>query len=363
MLKYRGKHLIRRGFIGVTLIILVCIVGMSTQDIIDLGTSVRYRAQFTDAGGLTVGNPVSQSGAKIGTVSAIELDHGKAMVTFLVKGRYQFGAETTAHIQTGTLLGKRILTLRSAGEGSLRPGQTIPVTRTSTPYSLSDAVGELTTNTAGTDTQSLNQALDTLSDTIDRIAPDLGPAFEGLTRLSRTLNDRKEALRGVLTNTADVTAILAQRSQSVNTLILNANDLIGVLNERRMAIVDLLASTTAVARELSTLVAENEATLAPTLDRLNSVAEMLQSNRDNIAKALPGLAKYELTQGEAVASGYYYQAYEPNLSPGQMLQPFLDYAFGFRRGVGQGQPPDNAGPRSELPLPYNGIPLQGGTHP
>lgn len=356
MLKYRGKHLIRRGFIGVILIVLVSAVGMATEDIIDVATSVRYHAEFADAGGLTAGSQVSQSGTGVGTVSAIELDHGKAMVTILVKGRYRFGAETTAHIQTGTLLGKRILRLRSAGEGLLRPGDTIPVTRTSTPYSVNDAVNELTTNTAGTDTQSLNQALTTLSDTIDQIAPELGPAFDGLTRLSRTLNNRKEALRGVLTSTAEVSAILAERSQSVNALILNANDLIGVLNERRMAIVDLLASTTAVARELSGLVADNEATLAPTLDRLNSVAEMLQSNRDNIAKALPGLAKYQLTQGEAVSSGYYYQAYEPNLSPGQMLQPFLDYAFGFRRGVDQGQPPDNAGPRSELPLPYNGIP-------
>ena len=83
---------------------------------------------------------------------------------------------------------------------------------------------------------------------------------------------------------------------------------------------------------------------------------MLERNRDNIAKALPGLAKYELTQGEIVASGAYYNALIPNISPAQILQPFLDYAFGFRRGVDAGQPPDNAGPRAEIPFPVNGIP-------
>jgi phospholipid/cholesterol/gamma-HCH transport system substrate-binding protein len=74
---------------------------------------------------------------------------------------------------------------------------------------------------------------------------------------------------------------------------------------------------------------------------------------------LPGLAKFQRTQGEAVANGPFYQAFVPNLSPAQMLQPFMDYAFGFRRGVNAGQPPDNAGPRAELPFPYNGIPQPG----
>jgi len=83
---------------------------------------------------------------------------------------------------------------------------------------------------------------------------------------------------------------------------------------------------------------------------------MLEKNRDNIGKALPGLAKYQITQGEAVANGYFYEAFVSNLLPGTLLQPFFDYAFGFRRGNNAGQPPDNAGPRAELPIPYNGIP-------
>jgi len=145
----------------------------------------------------------------------------------------------------------------------------------------------------------------------------------------------------------------------LNTLILNANDLLGVLDDRRQAIVDLLANTAAVSEQLTGLVADNEAELAPTLERLNSVTEMLERNRDNIGKILPGVAKFQITQGETLANGPYYNAYVPNLQPAQILQPFMDYALGFRRGVNAGQPPDSAGPRAELPLPYNGIP--GGT--
>jgi phospholipid/cholesterol/gamma-HCH transport system substrate-binding protein len=356
MLKYREVKLVRAGFIGVVLIMLIIAVGLQPERLSRLATELRYQAQFAEAGGLAVGNEVRLSGMKVGSVSDVSLERGKALVSFSVKSSITLGSDSTAHIRTGTLLGQRILTLESAGAGSLRPRDVIPVSRTSSPYSLTEAVSDLTTNTEGTDTQGVNEALDTLSETIDQITPQLGPTFDGLSRLSRSLNARNDSLRGLLTSAGKVSGVLAQRSDQLNTLILGANDLVGVLNDRREAIVGLLASVSAVSQELIGLVADNEKELAPTLQKLNSVTAMLEKNRDNIAKALPGLAKYQITQGEAVANGFYYDAFVSNLLPSQILQPFLDYAFGFRRGVNAGQPPDNAGPRAELQFPRNGIP-------
>ncbi|WP_431235748.1 MCE family protein [Mycolicibacterium psychrotolerans] len=356
MLKYRASNLWRAGFLGAVLILLVIAVGLQPERLLQLATSVRHQALFTEAGGITVGNDVTLSGIKIGAVTDVVLDNGDALVTFTTAGKYALGSQTAAHIRTGSLLGERVLTLESAGSGSLRSGDVIPTTRTSSPYSLTEAVSDLTSNTAGTDTASLNQSLDTLSATIDQLAPKLGPTFDGLSKLSRSLNSRNENLAGLFKSAADVTTVLGQRSQQLNTLILNANDLLGVLNDRREAIVDLLANTAAVSQQLTGLVHDNEDKLAPTLQRLNSVVAVLEKNKDNIAKMLPNVKKFILSEGETLANGPYYNAYVPNLQPAQLLQPFMDYAFGFRRGVNAGQPPDNAGPRAELPLPYNGIP-------
>ncbi|MDH6245335.1 MCE family protein [Mycobacterium sp. OTB74] len=356
MLKYRGAQLVKAGFFGIVLIILVIAIGLQPERITQWATSVRYKAEFAEAGGLSVGNQVTMSGIKVGTVSAIALRDGNALVTFSTKGKFPLGSQTTAHIRTGSLLGERVLTLESAGSGTMRPNDLIPATRTSSPYSLTDAISDLTTNTAGTDTASLNQSLDTLSATLDQIAPKLGPTFDGLSRLARSLNSRNDNLGGLLKSAANVTGVLSQRSQQLNTLILDANDLLGVLNDRREAIVALLANTSAVSKQLSGLVKDNEDKLAPTLKRLNSVTEVLEKNRDNITKLLPDLRKFMLAQGETLANGPYYNAYVPNLNPMETIQPFLDYAFGFRRGVNAGQPPDNAGPRAEFPIPYNGIP-------
>ncbi|KUI13798.1 mammalian cell entry protein [Mycolicibacterium acapulense] len=356
MLKYRAPSLIRAGFIGVVLIVLIIAVGLQPERLWSWATAVRYQALFTEAGGLAPGNDVKVSGMTVGSVSDVSLDKGKALVTFTVDGKVRLGSQTTAHIRTGTLLGERTLALEPAGDDRLKPLYVIPPSRTSSPYSLTEAVSEFTANTADTDTASINQALDTLSDTIDRIAPQLGPTFDGLSRLSRSLNGRDESLGRLLESAADVTGVLSERSEQLNTLILNANDLMGVLETRRYAIVSLLANTSVVARQLTGLVHDNEQELAPTLQKLNAVYDMLERNRDNIAKALSGLAKYQVTQGEAVNNGFYYNAFVGNLLPAQSLQPFLDYALGYRRGVNAGQPPDNAGPRAEFPFPYNGIP-------
>ena len=349
MLKYRETNLSRAGFIGVVLMMLIVAVGLTPSRLMSLATAVRYQAVFAEAGGIASGNDVRVSGVKVGAVSHVSLEDGDALVTFVVDAKVRLGLDSTAHIRTGSLLGARVLTLEPAGRGRMHPSDVIPMARTSSPYSLTQAVSDLTESSAATSTATLNQSLDALSSTIDRIAPQLGPTFDGLTRLSRSFNNRSETLGDLLKSATNVTAVLSQRSQQINTLILNGNDLLGVLVERRNAIAELLANTAAVARQLSGLVKDNEAELAPTLDQLNSVAAMLEKNRDNLSQALPGLKKFELTSAETVSNGSYYSAFVPNLAIPEFIQPFLDYYFGFRRG-------DPNMPRALFPWPHNGIP-------
>jgi phospholipid/cholesterol/gamma-HCH transport system substrate-binding protein len=102
---------------------------------------------------------------------------------------------------------------------------------------------------------------------------------------------------------------------------------------------------------------DNESKLAPALHKLNSVTSVLEKNRDYVEKALPGLAKFEVTVGEAISSMYAYSAFVPNFLVPQIFQPFLDYLWGFRTfdtGRGPGFP--SPVPRSLVPQLYNGAP-------
>ena len=139
----------------------------------------------------------------------------------------------------------------------------IPVSRTGSPYSLTDALGEFAGNTRDTDTGALNQSLNTLSATIERVAPQLGPTFEGISRISKALNDAMPRCPDCSRVPPTSPASLSQRSQQVNALILNGNELLGVLQDRQYAIVTLLANTSALSQQLSGLVADNERTSRP----------------------------------------------------------------------------------------------------
>ena len=108
MLKYHGSNLVRAGFLGAVLIILVILVGLQPEKLLSMATNVRYQALFSEAGGIMPGNDVTVSGMKVGTVQDVSLRDGDALVTFLVKGAVELGSDTTAHIRTGTLLGDPI---------------------------------------------------------------------------------------------------------------------------------------------------------------------------------------------------------------------------------------------------------------
>ena len=188
--RYRGRKLIRAGFIGLTLILLVINVGLQPQRIWQMLTAVRHQALFTDAGGLAPGNDVKVSGVKVGSVSEVSLQQGKALVTFMVDQRVRLGSDTTAHIRTGSLLGQRMLTLESNGKGDWPVGEVLPPSRTGSPYTLTEAISEFTANTRDTDTAAVSESLNTLSATIDRVAPQLSPTFDGISRISKALNER-----------------------------------------------------------------------------------------------------------------------------------------------------------------------------
>lgn len=256
MQKYRGSRLIRAGFIGVVLIVLIIAVGLQPERLYQWATSLRYQALFTEAGGLAVGNDVTVSGIKVGSVSSIELENGDALVSFTIDGRYALGSDSTAHIRTGTLLGERVLALESKGTGTLDRREVIPITRTSSPYSLTDAVSGSSQHRRDGRGHSTSPSTRWRRRSIR--SPAARADVRRIVAAVAVTNNRNESLAELLRTAGDVTGIFAERSQQVNALILNANDLLGVVNERRHAISRLLANTATVSRELTAVVGDNE---------------------------------------------------------------------------------------------------------
>ena len=115
-----------------------------------LNQNKEYSAYFAEAGGLMNDAAVQVSGFQVGKVESIELDGPRVLIKFTVDTSIRLGDRTEAAIKTKALLGTKMLEVTSRGEGQQEG--TIPLDRTTSPYQLPDALGELATTISGLNT-------------------------------------------------------------------------------------------------------------------------------------------------------------------------------------------------------------------
>ncbi|CAJ1508162.1 MCE family protein [[Mycobacterium] burgundiense] len=313
------------GAVGVVVVSAVVVGALQYQNLPLVNQVKTYSAHFADAGGLLSGATVEVSGYPAGRVSSIELDGAAVLVRFSVDKNIRMGEATEAAIKTKSLLGTKMLAVLPQGGGDL--DGPIPMNRTSSPYQLPDALGDLADTISGLDTDELSESLSTLSDTFADTPGELREAVHGVARFAQTLNDRDTQLRTLLTNAAKATGVLAHRSDQVARLVSATNDLLAQLRTQSDAVNQIWASISSAAAQLKAFIAENRQQLRPALEKLNGVMAILDNRKDRFREAVKLLNKYAMSLGESLSSGPFFKAYVVNLLPGQFVQPFVDAAF------------------------------------
>jgi phospholipid/cholesterol/gamma-HCH transport system substrate-binding protein len=246
-------------------------------------------------------------------------------VKFRVDRDIKLGDRSEAAIKTKTLLGGKLLEVIPRGEGQL--SEPIPLDRTTPPYELQDALGDLATSVDQLDTNQLSQSLATLAQTFSKTPPDLQIAVQGLTRFSTTLNNRDEQLRKLLANANKATKVLAARSEQVVSLIADSNALLADLVGESTALEQIAGNLSELSRQLSGLVSDNRQQLHPAVEKLNGALALISNRREQLKLALHRVNAFAMSLGESVSSGPWFAGYIANLLPGQFVQPFIDAAF------------------------------------
>jgi phospholipid/cholesterol/gamma-HCH transport system substrate-binding protein len=313
------------GLIGAVVMSALVVGALQFKSLPFFSRGTSYSAYFADAGGLKTGAAVQVAGFKVGEVSSIKLRDSHALVTFDVADDIHVGNRSEAAIKTKALLGSKVLEVTPRGDG--HQDGTIPLERTTSPYQLSDALGDLSATISGLNTDQLSSSLTVLAQTFADTPPQLQAAVAGVARFSQTLNERDADLRSLLSNANKATGILAQRSDEVVSLVANTNALLIQLESQSSALDQLSGNFSVLARQLRGLIADNRTTLKPALDRLNGVLAIVDNRKARIQEALKGLQVYATSLGESVGSGPFFRAYLANLLPGQFVQPFVDAAF------------------------------------
>jgi phospholipid/cholesterol/gamma-HCH transport system substrate-binding protein len=314
----------RRGLMGTTLIVLVVLASLNLNRLPLVGNSEVIHARFAEAGGLRGGDSVVVSGAEIGKVREVTLEDGVVEADLaLTDPDVELGDQTEARIITTTLLGRAAVELVPAGGGDLEAGETIPVERTDSPYSITSALNQLTTESGQIDKEALQRAIDQASSVLEGSQGSVGPALRGITDISRAIAANDDQLATLLDRATRVTGVLADRDQQVASLLTAGESLFAELDARQRVVDDLLSSAQALATQLRAVLEENAQVIGPALRQLNDIVAVLNRNKKAIQDTLVGLRGYATAFGDAASTGPWFDAYIQNLTDPATLAPIL----------------------------------------
>src|SRR5246127_372451 len=321
---------LRIGLMGLVVTVMVVAVGQTFTSVPMLFAAPVYYGQFTDSGQLNKGDKVRIAGVDVGQVQAINID-GDHVVMKLSTGSNTIGTESRLAIKTDTILGKKVLEIEPKGTQTLRPGGTLPLGQSTTPYQIYDAFFDVTKAAAGWNIDTVKQSLNVLSQTIDQTYPHLSAALDGVAKFSDTIGKRDDQITHLLAQANQIASILGDRSQQVDRLLVNSNNLLAAFNERSRAISALLNNVSTFSAQVEYLINDNP-NLNHVLEQLRTVSDLLDARKNDLAETLKTFGKTVAGLNETVASGPHFKVQLTNLLPYWILQPWVDAAF-KKRGI------------------------------
>lgn len=308
MRSFNERNPVTIAVVGIVVVVLVVLGVFYWQKLPFVDTGTTYHAEFSEAAGLQSGDDVTVAGVKVGTVSGVRLDGTRVRVDFKVSGTWVGNASTVA-IKIKTLLGQKYLDVDPLGTQDQDAGQTIPEARTSSPYDVSTALEGLGGQLSAINTTQLAASFTALADAFRNTPAAAHASLEGIARLSQTVASRDQALAKLVQNTRQITQVLADDNPQIQGLLRDGNLLLSELQSRSTAITALFQGTQRLSKQLSGLVDDNNATLAPALTQLQRVGTILQANQANLQNALHLLGPYYSMLNDAVGTGPWLDTY------------------------------------------------------
>lgn len=226
-------QLIKFAIFAVVTVLLTTVLATTVANV-DNTEKTEFSARFVDVTGLTEGDDVRMSGVKVGTVSSIEVvDDQQALVTFEVDGNRKIPTSVSAAVKYRNLIGRRYLDV-DVGTGDpndlLRPGSTIPVSRTQPPLNLTVLFNGF---------KPLFQAL--RPDEVNKLSYEIIQVLQG----------EGGTVESLLRHTGSLTQTVARKDQVIGQVVNNLNSVLGTVNQRSPELSGVLDQTQQLVSGLS----------------------------------------------------------------------------------------------------------------
>lgn len=283
---FRERSPVLIGIVSIVAISIALTFAFKINDIPAFKKAYEVKAEFADAAGLTPENQVRVAGIKVGTVSSVELDRDRVVVTMEIENATEIPREAGAEIKLMTLLGTKFVEIDASGAGPfLADGDVIPLERTAVPYEIYQAANQGTAVLEDLDGPALNKMLEQLAKLTEVAERDVGDALAGLNELASGLNERRDDIKGLLTGARELTGTLAGEGPNIIRLIDASNEVLGSLAGQREEIQTLLEATKQVAGELGDLLHDHRGEIDSILERLHKALVVVDRNLEHVDAA------------------------------------------------------------------------------
>ncbi|MGW0774038.1 MCE family protein [Streptomyces sp. NPDC002835] len=252
-----------------------------------------YRAVFTDVTSLEEGDDIRVAGVRVGEVEDIRIkDRTLAEVTFSVTRDRPLLTSTGAIIRYRSLVGQRYVALtEGAGDGTrLKPGATIPLSRTQPALDLNALLGGFKPLFAALSPKDVNQLATNIIKTLQGEGGTVNSLLAHTASLTTTLADRDELIGSVIDNLNTTLQTLDKRGARFSALLKQLQRLISGLSADREPIGSSLENIGALTEATSGLLEDARPPLKDDIAELTDLTKTLNDNEktvEGVLKRLP----------------------------------------------------------------------------
>lgn len=292
-----GRNLLKLVvYASACLVVLAALLGAITnRPLIDRGT--RFEAVLPDATGLFRNDAVKVAGVQVGHVTDIEVERGRALVTFSLTRDVALTSTTRTGMRWRNVIGQKYLYLYpSDGGDRLQEGDRLPVENAVGSAEVGELLNAVAPVLRAIDPAKANLFIRTLNDALAGNEERVRDLLTNTATLSRDLSASDEQIGSLITDLDTVVSALADRDEDIDDLITNVGSVSDSLAARAGDLEQLVLALVDVQTEVNDLLEEREADLTGTIDDLDTIAGVLGQHRDDLETGLAtfpaGLAPY-----------------------------------------------------------------------
>ncbi|HVT64111.1 MAG TPA: MCE family protein [Mycobacteriales bacterium] len=262
------------------------------------GSTNTYKANFTDATGLTSGSDVRMAGVRVGTVKSIKSESAGgtnfAQVSFDVNTGVPMTPTTQVKIQYLNLVGQRYINLVSTpGDNATQdPKVVIPLDRTSPALDLTALFNGFKPLFRALSPEDVNRFALEIIKTLQGEGGTVQQLLVQTASLTNTVGQRDAAIGQVIDNLLTVLTTVQKRDAGLGQTITQLQRLVSGLAGDRDAIAESLTNINLLATSSSKLFTGIRPVLPADLRNLEKLARVLNTTKDPVEKTKNALAAW-----------------------------------------------------------------------